>query len=391
MTRTLLPFLLCAAVFLTGCNDEKTKVPLPKQQPPLPVKVVTVHQQKIPIWAQFTGMTKASREQEVRARVGGRLEKRFFKDGELVKKGQKLFLIEQDQYKANLAAANAEKERDIASLNLAKANVQRYKPLVDEGLAPRATLEEYEAQYAQYKAAILGDESRIREAQLNLDYTVVRAEVSGKTSARRVDVGNLVGYAEQTLLTTILQVDPLYVYFAPSESTVKKIQLYRSKDRLDALLTVPSDNENVKRERLRGYVDFTDNTTDPTTSTVTMRATLKNEHYGVLPGTFAYVDVFVTDEIPFIMLPPQVVFEDQQGKFVYTVGKDNKAVRTSVEVGLSSRYYVQIDKGLEEGQQVVISGLMKIRAGRELAPKDVTETEGVLAILKKNNMIPEIE
>ncbi len=382
----LIPLLF----LLVGCN-ENDHVVLPKEQPPLPVKVVTVHQQKIPIWAQFTGMTKASREQEVRARVSGRLEKRFFKDGDLVEKGQKLFLIEQDQYQANLAAAKAEKERDIASLNLAKANVQRYRPLVQEGLAPRATLEEYEAQYAQYKAAIMADESHIREAQLKLDYTVVRSEVSGKTSARRVDVGNLVGYGEQTLLTTVLQIDPLYVYFAPAESTVKKIRLYRSKNRLDALLTVPSDNENVKRERLRGYVDFTDNTTDPTTSTVTMRATLKNSRNNVLPGTFAYVDVFVTDDIPFIMLPPQVVFEDQQGKFVYTVGKDRKAERTSVKVGLTSRYYVQIDKGLEEGQQVVISGLMKVRAGRELAPEDVTETEGVLAVLKKNNMIPEAE
>jgi len=169
------------------------------------------------------------------------------------------------------------------------------------------------------------------------------------------------------------------------------MQHYRSRDKMEAWLSVPSDNTDFKRARLHGYVDFTDNTTDPTTSTVTMRATMPNPDTAILPGTFVYVDVFVTDKIPFIMLPPQVVFEDQQGKFVYTVGDNGKAQRTGVKVGLSSRYYVQIDEGLEPGQRVVVSGLMKVRAGMKLAPTDVTDTQGVFAVLKRNRLLPEAQ
>ncbi len=390
MRKHLLPPLL-ALLFFAGCDENAGKVPLPAEQPPLPVETVTVHKRKIPIWAEFTGMTKASSEQEVRARVSGRLEKRYFKDGDMVEKGQKLFLIEQTQYRADLEAAEAGKARDVASLNLAKANVERYKPLVKEGLAPRATLEEYEAQYAQFKAAILADEARIREAKLKLGYTVVTAPVDGKTSARRVDVGNLVGYGEPTLLTTVLRINPLYVYFAPAEGTVRMIQTYRSRDRLPARFTVPSNNDRLTRESLHGYVDFTDNTADPSTSTITMRATLENDRFEVLPGTFGYVDVFITDSIPFILLPPQVVFEDQEGKFVYTVGKDGKAVRTGVKVGFSSRHYVQIESGLAEGDRVVVSGLMKIHAGTPLEAKDATDSRGVYAVLKKNRLLPEAD
>lgn len=221
-------FVLSITLFLTACSSQQ------KQQTPpttthLQVNTITLKKEPIPIWKQYTGTTKASSDQEIRARVPGLLKRIYFKDGSFVKKGQKLFMIEQDSYIAARDAAQAQKAQDEALLKLAKADVKRYKPLVHEGLAPRATLEQYQAQLAGLEAAIAGDKAKIRQAQLELSYTMVRAPINGRVSARLVDVGNLVGQGESTLLTTITSVDPIYVYFSPSQSDVRIFQAYKNK------------------------------------------------------------------------------------------------------------------------------------------------------------------
>ncbi len=378
-----------SALLFSGCGEEK-KAPQAQVVPPLAVETVTVHKEKIPLWFQFTGMTKASSDQEIRARVSGRLEKIYFKDGQQVKKGDKLFLIEQSQYKSNLQSARAKKRQDQAALALAKADVERYKPLVKDGLAPRATLEQHEAKYGELVAAIAADEAAIRNAELELSYTVITSPVSGQVSARRVDVGNLVGYGESTLLTTIVQTDSIYTYFSPTESQVQKIYKFRSQKELPAFIEVHGQGEEVlQRKRLDGYVDFSNNTVDPLTSTISMRATIDNRDHIVYPGTFVYINIFLTDRYDFIMVPPQSIFEDQLGKFVYTVDANNTARRTGVTSGLSSRYYTSIAEGLEDGDKVVISGLMKVKEGSPLTPTDVTATKGVMAVMKTHNLIPE--
>jgi RND family efflux transporter MFP subunit len=339
---------------------------------------------------QYTGMTKASSDQEIRARVSGRLEKIYFEDGAYVKEGDRLFLIEQSEYRSNLRSAKAKKQRDQASLALAKADVKRYRPLVRDGLAPRATLEQYEAKYGELVAAIEADNAAIQNAELALSYTLITAPVSGQVSARLVDVGNLVGYGESTLLTTILQSDKIYAYFSPSESDVQKIYKFRSREKLPAFIEVHGQGEEVlKRKRLDGYVDFSNNTVDPLTSTISMRATIDNRAHSVYPGTFVYINVFVTDKFDFIMVPPQAVFEDQLGKFVYTVDANSSARRTSVTTNFSSRYYTGVASGLSDGDRVVISGLMKVKEGRKLEPTDVTATKGVLAVMNAHKLIPD--
>jgi RND family efflux transporter MFP subunit len=373
-------------MLLSGCQDKVVQKSTPP--PPLPIKTVDVKKGKYPIWVQYTGKTKASSEQQIRARVSGRLEKIFFKDGQHVKKGEKLFLIEQTQYIASLNAAKAAKARDEATLKLTTADVARYKPLVKEGLAPRATLEQYQARYNELIAQIQADEAKIQEAKLKLSYTEIKSPVSGRVSARRVDVGNLVGYGESTLLTTVVKTDPLYAYFSPSDKDVNIIQKYRSKDVLNAFIEVRSSNESLlKTKHLEGTIDFSDNTVDAMTSTVTMRATIHNPQHSILPGTFVYVNVFVTDKIDFILIPPQAIFEDQLGKYVFIV-KENKAARTSVTTGYSSRYYVTIEDGLKDGDKLIINGFMKLRDGTPVKATDVTKEEGISAILKKNHLIP---
>jgi RND family efflux transporter MFP subunit len=388
--KVLLIAAFASAILFSGCGEEK-KAAAPHAMPPLAVETVTIHKKSFPIWLQYTGMTKASSDQEIRARVSGRLQKRYFNDGDIVKKGDKLFLIEQAQYKSNLKSAKAKKRRDQASLELARADVRRFKPLVKDGLAPRATLEQHEARYGELVAAIAADDAAIQNAELELSYTVVVAPVSGQVSARHVDVGNLVGYGESTVLTTIVQTDSIYTYFSPTESEVQRIYKFRSQKDLPAFIEVPGQGENVlKRKRLDGYVDFGNNTVDPLTSTISMRATIDNVDNAVFPGTFVYINIFITDKFEFIMVPPQSLFEDQLGKFVYTVDANNTARRTSVKTNnVSTRYYTSIAEGLKEGDVVVISGLMKVKDGREVNATDMTDTKGITAVMKSHNLIPE--
>lgn len=391
--RLSLLLLPVATLLLTfsGCSDDQAVKTVPKQMPPLAVETVKVSNQAIPIWVQFTGRTKASSDQEVRARVPGRLEKIYFQDGDNVKAGDLLFKIEQGEYQAALDAAIAKKERDIASQRLAKADVDRYTPLVKDGLAPRATLEQHQARYSELTAQIMADEAEIANAKLQLSYTEVEAPISGRVSARRVDVGNLVGYGESTLMTTILKIDPIYAYFTPAESVVQQIMKFRSKKKLDAFIEVRGSGEEIlQRKRLYGFVDFADNTVDPLTSTIMMRATIANPDQAVMPGTFVYVNVFVTDKYAFMMVPPEVIFEDQIGKFVY-VNDNGVAARKNVKTGFSTRYFTSISEGVEDGDEVIISGLMKIKPGTKIQATDATADKGILAVIEQNNLLPEKE
>ena len=383
-TKTIGVILLSTIFFFCACSEEK-QTQAPKKIPPLSVNTVTVKKETIPIWKSYTGTTKASSDQEIRARVTGTLKEIFFEDGQSVTKGQKLFLIEQDLYKSALDSAIAKKQQDEASLKLADADVARYAPLVKDGLAPRATLEQYQAQQAGLKAVIAGDIAQIHKAELELSYTTVLAPISGKVSSRKVDVGNLVGQGEATLLTTIMSVDPIYAYFSPSQHDVRMFEKYKSKEKPDAFIEIRGEHDTV---RLDGFIDFSNNEVDSLTSTITMRATISNKDAKVLPGTFVYVNLFITDEYEFLMIPPEVIFADQLGSYIYVVDKESKAKRVNIETGYSSKYYVDVSSGLKDGDRVIVSALVKIRDSMEVDPKDVTDTHGIKAVLEKNRLIP---
>ncbi len=387
----LVVFLLIAA----GCGDDKKEqqgAAQTKEVPPLPVEAVTAKKENVPIWLEYTGKTEASKRIEVRARVAGRLEKVFFKEGESVQEGQKLFEIEKTTYEAALEQAMAKLEGDLASLRLARADVARYVPLVEEGLAPRVTLEQNEARALELAAAIKADKAKIKDAELKLSYTNVVAPISGRISRVNVDVGNIVGYSEKTLLTTIVFDNPMYAYFNPSEEQFQLMRRYRSKETLDARVNVPSKLERIlEREAYKGFVDFSDNRVDRMTSTITMRAAVENGKHDLLEGTFVYVNVFVTDQVPFLMIPPSVVMEDQLGSFVYLADTQGVAKRADISRGFEGREYLMVNKGLEDGDRVIVSGLAKIRPGTKLAAKDVTDTKGVIAVMKKKQMVPEKE
>ena len=380
----LTTLFITSTLFFAACSQEQESK-VKKEMPPLAVKTITVKKEAVPIWKQYTGMTKASSDQDVKARVSGILEEIYFKDGQSVKKGQKLFKIQQDEYISSLNAAKAKKAQDEASLALATADVNRYTPLVNEGLAPRATLEQYQAQQAGLRAAIAGDTAEINRAKLELSYTIIKAPISGNASARRVDIGNLVGQGESTLLTTIVSINPIYAYFSPSQKDVRMFQKYRNKDKPDAFIEIPGSVEQI---RLNGFIDFSNNIVDPLTSTITMRATIDNKEGKVLPGTFVYINMFINDKYKFLMIPPEVIFNDQLGSYVYIVGENSTITRADITTDYSSKYYVSIHSGLKDGDKLIVSALVKLKEGRKVTATDATATQGIKAVLEKNNLIP---
>ncbi len=372
-----------------GCQNGQQEQAVKKEAPPLSVETITVHKEPVPIWLEYTGKTEATKRVEVRARVAGALEKIRFTEGDHVRQGQRLFDIEQTAYLAALDQALAGRELDRASLKLALADVARYRPLVAEDLAPRATLEQYQAKAAELRAKIKADEAAIKEARLNLSYTEITAPISGVISRSYVDVGNIVGYGEKTLLTVIVADDPMYAYFNPPEEQFQIMRRYKSRDVLDVRVRIPESRSIIKRKPHSGHVDFGDNRVDPMTGTISMRAVVKNPEHDLLQGTFVYVDVFVTDKIPFFMLPPRTIFEDQQGSFVYAVDDNNTAKRINVQRGFEGRLYVQIKDGLSDGDRIIISALARIKPGLKVTATDVTAEKGIRAVMKKERMDPE--
>ena len=381
---------LCFAVSLTlsACSTDKNEEQTPPQAPPpLPLEFITVQKEQVPVWLEYTGKTEATQRIEVRARVSGILEKILFEDGDYVEKGQQLFAIEKTSYQAALDQALAIVEQDRASLKLVVTDIQRYKPLVEKDLAPQATLDQYMAKADELRARIKADQATVRETELRLSYTDVIAPKPGRIGRRQVDIGNIVGYGEQTLLTTIIFDDPMYAYFNPSEEEFQIMRQHKSVDVMPAKVRVPDNKTHlVQRQEYDGEVNFGDNRVDHMTGTITMRAIVDNNKHNLLEGTFVYVNVFVSDQAKFTMVPPAIVMEDQRGSFVYTIDKDDKAKRADVKRGFESRLYLQITEGLEDGSRVIVTGLQKISEGRKISPIDVTDTKGVAAVMKQQKM-----
>lgn len=389
--RSTMAILVAGCFLLSGCSEEKKPIEQPAP-PPIPVNVVTAAKENVPIWIEYTGKTEASQRVEVRARVSGKLEEILFNEGDQVEKGQKLFVIEKSSYEAAVTQEKAKKEADQASLKLAMADVERYRPLVAEGLAPRVTLEQNEARVAELEAAIKADQASVDNALLNLSYTDVVSPISGKISRKNIDVGNIVGFSEKTLLTTVIADNPMHAYFSPNEEQYQLVQRYKSKDQLDARVTVPNSYQKLlDRGTFTGFVDFNDNQADPMTGTITMRATVENPNSLLFEGTFVYVELFVTDKAEFLMLTPAVIQDDQRGSYVYVVDENDSAKRVNVKRGLETRHYAVVAEGLEGGERIITSGLAKIRTGSKVTPTDVTATESVMAVMQKNEMIPEKE
>lgn len=322
------------------------------QMPPAPVTLVEAKFRDIPLSLEYSGRTAGFKEVEIRARVSGILVKRAYVEGQKVKQGDLLFRIDPAPYEAALAQAQAKYDQT-------KRDWDRVSDLYKEkAISDR----EYDDAQAAYKGA----DAELKTAKINLGYTTVTAPISGVTSKESLSEGSLV-QADNSLLTRVSQMDPLYVNFAypDSEEAEHRQKISQGK------ITIPDDGKLIAEIHFSdgsvydkpGIINFTDSIIDTPTGTVRARATVPNPDGTILPGQFVRVVVKGYTAKNVIAVPDQAVMQMPTGQFVYTVGADNKAVITPVTIGDLIGNERIIETGLKGGEKVVTEGMIKVRPG----------------------------
>jgi RND family efflux transporter MFP subunit len=351
---------------LWGCKKEKKQAAAP---PPPTVTVEKVVLKTVPVHLNYVATTESIKTVDIRARVEGFLEERRFVEGNDVNKGDIIFVIEKAPYEAELEMSLAQLAQDKASLAFARDQVKRYKPLAEQDFVTQESLEDYVTKAREAAAAVKADLAKIKQNRLNLGYCTMYAPLNGRIGRTLVNVGNLVGAGQDTKLATIVQLDPLYVYFSPSEKDLRLILKYRQEKDIpmDIILSDGSTHPHP------GTVDFIDNTADPQANTINMRAVIPNPEKKLLPGIYVQARLFLCDVPDTPLISEKAIAEDQTGMYVYVVGENNKVEKRSVKVGFLYKHQKIIWKGLKANDQVITDGLQMIRPGMTVQIGDTAQ------------------
>jgi len=364
--RSLALVFLSFILFSAGCGkgDNDKAAPAPA------VTVTKVKKETVPVYLDYVGITQSIEFVTINARVEGFLIERAFKDGADLNAGDLLFVIDPRPFEAELAAAKAQLAEDLAALSYAREQVRRYKPLVEKDYITRDAYDEYITQAKEAQAAVQADRANVVQAELNLSYCTMIASFDGRIGRRLVDVGNLVGAGgEATELATLVRLDPLYVYFNVAERDIPQVLAEQSKKPLTVTIVLPDESKHPEG----GTVDFVDNEVDVTTGTIEMRAVVSNSAKTLLPGQYVKVQLLLKEQPNTIVVPQKAVGEQQGDTFVYVVGKDDKIEYRQVTAGSSVGKLRVIEKGLSEGETVVIEGLQKIKPGVTVKPETTSQ------------------
>ena len=349
--------LATGAWLLASCS---TQAAPPAGPPAAEVSVAPVVSRHVRQWDDFTGRVSAVESVELRPRVGGYIDRVAFAEGQEVKKGDLLFVIDQRPYRAALAQAQAALERSQSEAKLAASQNARAQTLIEAKVISR---EEYDARAsasAQAGAGVRGAEAAVTSAKLNLEYTEVRAPIAGRVGRALVTAGNL-AQADATLLTTLVSLDPIYVYFEGDEQTyLRYAELARKGERESSRNAVRVGLANEDGYPHAGTVDFIDNQIDSRTGTIRTRAVLPNGDRAFTPGLFARVQVEGTAEFDALLIDDRAVLTDQDRKYVYVLGPNNTAQRKDITVGRTIDGLRVVSAGLAREDQVVVDGVQKI-------------------------------
>jgi len=395
--------LLPAALPVWGCGGE-----MPKPQPAAPPEVTVARPivQQVADYSDQSGRTEAIDTVDLRARVKGFLKEVRFTAGQMVRKGDVLMTIEREPFEAELAAAEAKKQQTEAQVKLTEANLSRARELVKN---KTISLEEYQTKFAERDAAVAqlaADEAAIEQAKINLNYTQVASPIGGRISRNYVDPGNLVGADGNTLLATVVAMDPMYVYFDVSEKVVLDLLRWRREHGGSAAAGSPerasdgsgsSDGNSVPegegptnqpREDAQrgpdpiaylqlqgendfpheGRLDYLENRVDPTTGTAMVRGVFPNPNGLLYPGVFATVRVPGRKIPEAVLIEEQAIGTDLDGKYVLVVGKDNVVEQRSVALGGKFGQMRLVESGLKPDELYVVIGVQKARPGLPVKP-----------------------
>jgi len=356
------------ALSLTAC-----KKPQEQQAPPPPeVGVVEAKPQNLPLQRELVGRLSPFRSADVRARVSGVLTKRVYEEGTAVKEGQLLFQIDPAPLRAALASAEAALASAQASYTNAKTTADRARSLAPQSYVSKSDLDNAEAAERSGAASVQQARAAVTTARINLGYADVTAPISGLAGKQQVTEGALVGQGEATLLTTVDQIDPLYVNFS---MTAGELSALRAAQEQGAVALAGTDKTTVQVNlpdgtayAHEGTLDFSATTVDPATNTVTLRAQLPNPEKVLLPGTFVSFKANLGQRNNAFLVPQQAVQRDTQGGYVLVVGQDGNVVRKNVVLDSQQGGNWLISSGLAAGDKVIVSGVQKVKEGTPAKP-----------------------
>jgi multidrug efflux system membrane fusion protein len=344
----------------------------PAENMPAPpnVSVAQVVSRDVRQWDEFTGRVTAVETVELRPRVTGYVERVAFEEGQEVRKGDVLFLIDQRSYRAELDRAEAELAQARSEAKLAYSQDVRAQTLVDAKAISREEFDARRAATTQGNAAVRAAQAAVDRARLDLEFTEVRAPIDGRAGRAVVTVGNL-AQADSTLLTTLVSLDPVHVYFEADEQTYLGYnELARRGERGESRNPVRIGLANETGYPHAGTLDFTDNQVDPRTGTIRARAVVPNPDRVFTPGLFARVQLEGSGVFHALLIDDKAVLTDQDRKYVYVLGPGNTAVRRDIELGRMAGGLRVVSTGLEANDKVIVHGVQKVFvAGMPVAPQ----------------------
>lgn len=356
--RLAAPLLgLLAAAILAACSSQAGDE---IAAPPPQVSVAPVLERAVVPWDEYTGRVVAAETVEMRARVSGYIDRVAFKEGEEVQKGDLLFVIDQRPYRAAVEQAEAQLARVRSEAQLAASQNRRADELLEVSAISREDHESRRAASAQAAAAVRAAEAAVSAAQLDMQFTEVRSPIDGRAGRALVTAGNL-AQADATLLTTVVSLDPMHVYFEADEQSFLGYQaLARSGNRESGGNSVRVGLANEQGYPHSGHVDFTSNQADPGTGTIRLRAVVPNPDRVFTPGLYARVQLQGASSASALLIDERAVLTDQDRKYVYVVGEDNQAERRDIVQGGMAVGLRVVEAGLAEGDQVIVHGVQKV-------------------------------
>jgi membrane fusion protein, multidrug efflux system len=330
----------------------------------MPVPVASVLRRTVPIYLDYIGTTEAIRAVTLQAQVTGYLAARGAPDGADVKQGALLYQIDPRDYQAVLNQVKAQAQHDAAVQDYARVSQNRNSVLSKDGWVAKDTFDQTTSNFHQSEATLAADAAAIQTAQLKLGYTEIRAPFDGRLGKSLVHEGALIN-AAGTQFNTLVELDPIYATFNPSETELASIM----KARLQGSIPVDVQTSDDAQPKFSGTLSFLDNAVDRSTGTITARATISNPGHTLLPGEFVHVRVHIADQPDALLVPQVALGSSQLGRFVYVVGKDGKAEQHIVSAGASYGSLIVIDKGVNEGDRIIVGNLQKIGAGAPVQPE----------------------
>ena len=339
-------------------SDEKTQAVGARPENALPVPVRAVVKKTVPIFLDYVGTTEAIRSVTLQAKVTGYLARHAVPDGADVKQGDLLYVLDQRDYQAALDQSKAQQARDAAALEYARARQGRNAVLSKQGWVSKDTYDQVTSSMDQAEAAVAVDRALIQTAELNLGYTEIRAPFDGRLGRSQVHEGALVTVAGTTF-NTLVQLDPIYATFNPSETDLARISKAAAGGTVEAEILLSGD----ATPRLHGKLSFLDNNVDRATGTITARVIVDNPERTVLPGQYVRVRLHVGELDDALLVPQAAVGSSQIGKFVYVIGPDNKAEQRYVSLGPAEGDLVVVTKGVGAGDHVIVGNLQKLGPG----------------------------